>query len=137
MTENPAAELIRLGDTDLTVTDPAEDVRGRKVLDRNGEHVGDVDDILIDTEERRARFLQVGSGGFLGIGEQKRLVPVDAVTAVEDEVRIDTTQEQVAESAAYDPDLTRERAYYENLYGYYGYVPYWGPGYTTPGYPYH
>jgi sporulation protein YlmC with PRC-barrel domain len=73
------ATLVNLGDTGLTVADPNADVRGRAVVDHNGEEIGKVDDLLIDDRERRVRFLRVGHGGFLGIGASHFLVPVDAV----------------------------------------------------------
>lgn len=135
MGDRPGATLVRLDDTDLVVADPAEDVRGTKVLDSNGDHIGDVDSIVIDEEEKKVRFLEVGSGGFLGIGEQKRLVPVDAVTAVDDVVRIDQKRDTVAASAAFDPELVPAREYYDELYRHYGYTPFWAPGYVYPPFP--
>jgi sporulation protein YlmC with PRC-barrel domain len=60
------ATLVRLSDTELTVADPAADMRNRKVVDRDGEEIGEVDDLLIDAPEKRVRFLEVASGGFLG-----------------------------------------------------------------------
>ncbi len=130
--------LVKLGDTDLTVSDPREDIRGRTVVDRNGEEIGHVDALLIDDQERKVRFLQIASGGILGIGEQKFLVPVDAVTRVgPDRVVVDQTGKHIAGSPKYDPDLTYDQSYYTDLYGYYGYPPYWGAGYTYPAYPYY
>ncbi len=132
------ATLVRLGDTDLTVNDPREDIRGRTVVDRNGEEIGHVDALLIDDQERKVRFLQIASGGILGIGAQTFLVPVDAVTRVgPDQVVVDQTGKHIAGAPKYDPDLTYDEGYYGDLYGYYGYGPYWGPGYTYPAYPYY
>jgi sporulation protein YlmC with PRC-barrel domain len=74
------ATLMRLSDTELTVADPAEDIRGRTVLDHNGEEISDVNDLLIDNHEKRVRFLAVASGGYLGLGQTKFLIPVDAIT---------------------------------------------------------
>lgn len=137
MGAEPEAALVRLKDTDLTPADPRDDVRGRKVVDREGDEVGKVDGILIDEKDKRVRFLEVGSGGFLGIGEEKRLIPVDAVTRVDDDrVHVDTTRGHIAGGPGYDPELERNPAYYGDLYGYYGYPPYWGPGYVYPPYPY-
>ncbi|GGS49021.1 MULTISPECIES: PRC-barrel domain-containing protein [Actinokineospora] len=131
------ATLVRIGDTDLTLANPDDDVRGRAVFDRKGEEVGSVDGLIVDEDERRVRFLEVASGGFLGIGQQKVLVPVDAVTAVgQDDIRIDQDREHVVGAPVYDPDLTVERTYADDLYGYYGYVPFWGAGYMYPGFPY-
>jgi len=138
MARQQIAKLVKLGDTDLTVADPAEDVRGRRVADRNGDEIGTVDALMTDERENRVRFLRVGAGGFLGLGERKFLIPVDAVTRVDrDHVHVDQTRERVVGSPAYDPDLTYDDVYYDDLYGYYGYAPFWGPGYVYPTYPYY
>ncbi len=138
MVQQQNATLIKLGDTDLTVRDPADDVRGRKVVDRNGEEVGTVDALLIDRQEAKVRFLLVGAGGFLGLGERHFLIPVDAVTRIDpDHVHVDQTRERVVGAPAYDPSLAREPTFYEDVYGYYGYAPYWGPGYVYPRYPHY
>ena len=39
-----SATLIKLGDSDQTVADPSEDIRGRKVYDRTGDELGKVDE---------------------------------------------------------------------------------------------
>ena len=131
-------KLVKLGDTDLTVADSAEDIRGRKVVDRQGDEIGHVDALLIDDRESKVRFLRIASGGFLGIGEQTFLIPIDAVTRVtDDQVTIDQTRERVAGAPVYDPDLAYGHDYYGGLYGYYGYAPYWGPGYVYPAFPFY
>jgi sporulation protein YlmC with PRC-barrel domain len=130
--------LVKLGDTDLQVADPNEDVRGRKVVDRAGEDIGHVDALLVDQRDNKVRFLRVAAGGFLGIGERKFLIPVDAVTQVTPkEVRIDQTRQHLIGAPAYDPTLVYKQDYYNGLYGYYGYPPYWSPGYVYPPYPYY
>lgn len=137
-TDVSTGKLVTLGDSDLTVADPREDVRGRTVVDRNGGEIGHVDALLIDDRESKVRFLRVASGGFLGIGESTFLLPVDAITRITaDQVVVDQTQERVAGAPAYDPDLVYDQEYYGGLYGYYGYAPYWGPGYAYPAYPYY
>ena len=134
---NKTATLLRLSETGLTVSFPEEDVRGRKVLDRAGEEVGTVDDLLVDDVEHKVRFLQVACGGILGLGEQKVMIPVDAITRITAEaVQIDQERERVAGAPHYDPTITRD-TYWEEVYGYYGYGPYWAPGYVYPAYPFY
>lgn len=129
--------LIRLGDTNMTVLDPGLDIRGRRVVDNNGHEIGTVDDLMIDDSEKRVRFMRVTDGGFLGLGGQKFLIPVDAVTRVEkDVVRIDRSREHVAAGPAYDPELM-DANYLERVYGYYGVMPFWGVGYIYPSYPFY
>jgi sporulation protein YlmC with PRC-barrel domain len=120
--------LVRLEDVALEVADPADDVRGRKVVDSNGDEVGKVDGLIIDEAERAVRFLEVGSGGFLGLGEHKRLVPVEAITGVDqDAVHISPERTHVAGGPAYDPDIELARRDYDDVYRYYAYPPFGGP----------
>jgi sporulation protein YlmC with PRC-barrel domain len=144
-TDAPA--LFSLNDEPYDVKNPAEDVRNRTVVDRNGDEIGSVDDLLIDDREHKVRFLRIKEGGLLGIGVRYRLIPVDAVTRItEDTVAIDQTGEQVGSGPEYDPtvaadDVWRREAfgedgYYPSLYQHYGYSPFWAPGYVYPGYPF-
>ncbi|BDZ40413.1 PRC-barrel domain-containing protein [Microbacterium suwonense] len=130
-------ELIALGDSDRTVAKD-DDIRGRTVIDVGGEEIGKIDDLLIDAEEQKVRFLIVASGGFLGIGEQKSYIPVDAVASVDDDrVRIDQSRERLRSAPVYDPDLINDVAYNEDVFAFYGLEPFWSAGYTYPTYPFY
>ena len=135
MTVPQKATLLKLSDSNLTVAFPEEDIRGRKAVDRNGDEIGDVDDLIIDDREQKVRFMQVGAGGILGMGETKLMIPIDAITRVTaDTVHVDQTRERMVGAPRYDPALVRD-TYWEDVYGYYGYSPYWAPGYVYPPYP--
>lgn len=128
--------LVPLSESPQTVADPAADIRGRKIYDSNGEEIGKVDDLLIDDDERRVRFLRVGAGGVLGIGKDHFLVPVDVVTSIDpDGVRVSRERAGLSDAPAYDPELAEDPAYYAGLYSWWGYGPYWTPGYVYPPYP--
>ncbi|WP_338899615.1 PRC-barrel domain-containing protein [Streptomyces sp. TG1A-60] len=136
MTADNIPILKKISETDQKVASADEDVRGRKVVNRTGDELGKVGDLLIDQEENKVRFLLVEHGGFLGIGEKKTFIPVDAVTQVTDEeVQIDRSREQVEQAPEYDPHLVEESNYYGRVYDHYGYAPFWGTGYVYPGYP--
>ncbi|MEV8567280.1 PRC-barrel domain-containing protein [Streptomyces sp. NPDC051322] len=137
MTTDSAPILSKLGDSQQTVETAEEDVRGRTVTDTDGNDIGKVEDLLIDDAEHRVRFLLVAHGGFLGFGETKSFIPVDALTRITDEqVFIDKSREHVAGAPVYDPGLTDKPEHYSDVYGYYGYLPFWGAGYIYPGFPY-
>lgn len=123
--------LVTLRSSDLILADEADDVRGLTVVDARGDEIGEVDDLVVDEAERRVRFLVVASGGFLGIGETKRLVPVDAVTAVEHQVHVEPSRETVHGTHEFDPELEPQPDF-ESVYGQYGYAPFWAPGYVGP-----
>ena len=147
-TENRAAKggdalvnptLRKLQDLDRTVAIPDEDIRGRMVKDKDGHDLGTIDGLLVDAVGQKVRVMEVATGGILGLGETKSLIPVEAITRVtDDEVHISHTREHVAGAPAYDPKLVREdSAYITGLYPYYGYEG--DPGGEVPmlvGYPY-
>ena len=138
MVDVDTAGLTKLADSGETIANGDEDVRGRDVLDKDGEQIGKVEGLLIDNQERKVRFLIVEHGGFLGMGRTQSFIPVDAVTRITaDQVWIGQRGAHVAGAPTYDPDLALpDRPYFGGLFGYYGFVPYWDGGYQLPGYPY-
>ncbi|XVV16001.1 PRC-barrel domain-containing protein [Actinoplanes sp. CA-131856] len=132
----PVGTLTPLSESDQAVADPAQDVRGRKVVDSDGEQVGTVADLLVDIEAGAVRFLCVEHGGVLGIGASSSFVPVEAVRRITDEaVEVASDRDRIAGAPRYDPDLVDQHDYYEQVYGHYGYPPFWAPGYMYPGFP--
>ncbi len=133
MTKDDNATLYMLGDRGQTVDGSANDVRGRQVKDKTGDSIGKVADLLVDDREKKVRFLLVEHGGFLGFGETKSLIPVDAVTKVtEADVFVDQSRERVAAAPGYAPDLIDDRPYHASIYTHYGIAPYWGTDYYYP-----
>ncbi|MEO6885924.1 MAG: PRC-barrel domain-containing protein [Jatrophihabitantaceae bacterium] len=135
MTSLNNATISKLSDSGQTIEPMAEDIRGRTVKDKDGKDLGKVHDLLIDDREHKVRFLLVEHGGFLGLGERKFFIPVDAITKITaEEVHINHTGEHVAEAPPYDPGLVGDRSYHRGIYGHYGYTPYWDDGYAYPDY---
>lgn len=138
--------LRRLADTDLTVADPLQDIRGRPVFDRDGTALGMVDALYIDQTRKQVRLLRVASGGILGFGSVKTLIPVEAVTGVTlDNVYVDVNASRAPDSRDTDARATQDaraarerdadRPQYRPLlaendewigvYPHYGYPPFW------------
>ncbi len=131
----PSTTLRTLREAGETIADEEQDVRGRDVIAKDGEKVGKVDALFVDNDEEKVRFLRIEAGGFLGIGERKWLIPVDAITRVDkDEVHVDQSHDRIVSSPVYDPTVmaTPSNDYYGGLYGYYGMAPFWGGGYMYP-----
>jgi sporulation protein YlmC with PRC-barrel domain len=116
MTTHDTATLSLLGDGDLTIADPDEDIRGRTVRDRDGTEIGKVDDLLIDAGVQKVRFIRVESGGFFGVGETKVFIPIDAITMITDvDVWINQSDEHVSREPQYDPHIVTEQKYFGDL----------------------
>jgi sporulation protein YlmC with PRC-barrel domain len=136
MVQTTTRMLEKLSDTDLVLASKEEDIRGRSVMDSAGEKIGKVKDLMIDPGESKVRFLHVAGGGVLGIGDKEFMIPVDAITRIdEDNVYLSHNLEHVKGAPAYDPSLTPDDRFFEDVSGYWGYSPYWTAGYTYPPYP--
>ncbi len=82
------------------------------------------------TRRKKVRFLLVEHGGFLGFGDTKTLIPVDAVTkTTEHEVLIAQSRARVVSAPDCDPHLVDDRPHHASIYDHYGYLPYWSAGY--------
>jgi sporulation protein YlmC with PRC-barrel domain len=114
--------MVNLRDSALTLADPRDEVTGMMVQDPQGNELGEVDGLIIDELERRVRMLIVASGGVMGIGQQKRLVPVETIIGVTDSIQVDRAHvDMQSDRAAYDPELTD----FTDVYVDYGVPPFW------------
>ncbi|MEO8748786.1 MAG: PRC-barrel domain-containing protein [Allobranchiibius sp.] len=133
MTTQNYSVLSKLTGSVVALKNATDDMRGRKVTDKDGKDIGKVHDVFVDDRERKARFLLVEHGGFLGMGEKKSFIPVDAISrTTSDDVYIRDTGDHIAEAPGYDPGLVNDRSYQSSMYDYYDCVPYWSAGYSYP-----
>lgn len=133
MADDDIATLYTLGERGQTTDTIADDVRGRTVKDTDGVVIGMVTDLLVDDQERKVRFMVVEHAGFLGMGETRTLIPVEAITSMTaDEVLIDQSSEQVSKAPGYVPDLVDDHAHHASVYKHYGHNPYRGRGAPYP-----
>jgi sporulation protein YlmC with PRC-barrel domain len=114
--------LVKLSDSDFTLEDPAQDIRGKDVYNDYGERVGRVDELYIDGHERKVCFLDVSAEGFLSMREKHFLVQAEVVTGVgEARVTIEPSDKKVVGSSSFDakvvPSTTDQRPDVREYYG--------------------
>ena len=113
--------LIKLRDSDLPRDATAKALLDGDVYDPDGERIGSVKDLYIDTDEEDVRFLDLGAGGFLGLGEKHFMVPMEAVTDTSGGgVTIEHSRQKVEGSPELDTKGVPEDAYLHEVYDYYG-----------------
>ena len=61
--------------TGHTAAIPASRVIGTSVYNTEGEHIGTIQDVMLDKTSNGIMFAVIGFGGFLGIGEKFHAVP--------------------------------------------------------------
>jgi sporulation protein YlmC with PRC-barrel domain len=108
--------LIKMSDSGFGVNSRESDIRRLGVFNRNGEQIGSVEDFYVDTQEREVRFLEVGTGGFMGLGEKRFLIPVEAVTNFrEGGVTVSESGEEISESPPFDTKIIPLDAYERDI----------------------
>ena len=132
-TERDLGTLTRLRDTDDTIANTSTDIRGMDVVDTDGETLGKIDGLFFDEHEQKIRLMEIASGGFLGLNQKKVVIPIDAIEEITTStVRVNQSRDRVAGAPLYDPDVVPSVSSLDETYGYYGFLPFWGTGYTYP-----
>ena len=79
-----------------------EEVLGSSVVNANGDEVAEIEDVVLDQNQRHYAVLSVG--GFLGIGDKKVAIPLDEMQLGEDESYLMSTEteEQLEQMPEYE-----------------------------------
>jgi hypothetical protein len=96
--------------------------RGKELHDRDGEKIGKLQDIYVDTDTDEPMFGSVKEGL---IGKHLTFVPVSGATASPDGLRLAVSKQEVKDAPNIDQDGELEGSAESELYAHYGlaYVP--------------
>lgn len=103
---------------------------GDDVVNRAGETVGNLKDIMLDLETGRIAYAVISSGGFLGIGDKLFAVPWSALElhAENHAFIFDVDKERLEQAPGFDqdnwPDMN-DRGWGQSVHEFYGSIPYW------------
>lgn len=103
------------------------DVNGTEVYSPTGDHLGQIDHLMIDKVTGQIAYAVMTFGGFLGIGAGEHPVPWKKLTYDTDlgGFVTDITQEQLSGAPTWGDNWYDDRAYRQRSYDYYGVSPYW------------
>ncbi len=110
-------DLVKLDDFEGEVDEHWSDTRGSKVLDKNGDGVGTVEELYVWQDSSTVHLLLVAAddGHFL--------LPVHAVTNVdEDGVKVETGKGTILGSPEHDSDDVPDAEARRAAFDYYGYI---------------
>ena len=108
----------------------ASTLNGDNVVNKAGEDIGKIDEIMIDTPTGRIAYAVLSFGGFLGMGDKLFAIPWSRLSL--DEGRkvfvLDVDRVTLEKAPGFDkdnwPDMT-DHAWGSRIYTYYGSRPYW------------
>lgn len=110
---------------------PASRIIGEKVVNRQGEHVGKIHELVIDAKKNRVTYAVLSFGGVMGMGSKLFAMPWEAfefsTTGNKLILNVDTQKLKAApgfEKGDKWPDFS-DTVWGESIYNYYDYVPPW------------
>jgi sporulation protein YlmC with PRC-barrel domain len=105
-------------------------ISGDKVVNRQGEDLGDIKDLMIDVDSGRVAYAVLEFGGFLGLGSKLFAVPLSAMEVDPENHRFifDQSKETLKNAPGFDKDNWpnfSDRDWGTNVHAHYGVRPYW------------
>lgn len=105
---------------------------GDKVVNRQGETLGSIDEIMLDVTLGRVAYAVMAAGGFMGLGEKLFAIPWNALTLDTDRkcFVLDANKETFRDAPGFDKDHWPEEAdttWHQAVHRHYGSRPYWDP----------
>jgi PRC-barrel domain len=104
------------------------DWRGKDLVDRDGDKIGELEDVYVDTETEQPMFGSVKEGL---IAKHLTFVPLVGATASPDGLKVNVSKEQVKDAPNIDQDGELDDTGESDLYRYYGIV--YAPAPTVSG----
>ncbi len=108
----------------------ASTIMGDHVVNREGQDLGEIKELMIDLEAGQIAYAVLSFGGFLGLGEKLFAIPWGALSLDPERkgFLLNVDREVLEEAPGFDQDdwpQTANREYVIEIYDYYGYDPYW------------
>ena len=105
-------------------------VLGDAVVNRAGESLGKIEELMLDLEKGRVAYAILSLGGFLGMGEKLFAVPFEALKldASREHFTLDVDKNKLMKAPGFDrnnPPQASDRTWGAEVYKFYGYKPYW------------
>lgn len=112
------------------ITLSASTLVGDTVVNKAGETLGELHEIMLDLHSGRISYAVISFGGFLGIGDKLFAIPWSKLEIDTDRkcVVFDVSKEQLERADGFDkddwPDFGEE-SFHTTTYGYWRATPYW------------
>ena len=127
--ESSATHQDQLLQSERSLIRSADELMGMTIVSRNGEDLGQIQDIKIDMGTGKISHISIKRGGFMGVGEKKDIaVPLEAFSFSENNARL-MVDESKLDSAPQQADMADED-FRRNLESHYGISPEWQEGRT-------
>lgn len=105
-------------------------IEGTSVVNRDGQDIGSIKDLMINTNRGSISYAVLSFGGFMGINDKYFAIPFEAFTVDTENERLvlNIDKDKLENAPGFDKDNWPTNANHDYLtktYQYYGYEPNW------------
>jgi len=108
----------------------ASTLEGDDIVNRQGDKLGELEEIMLDVTTGRIAYAVLSTGGFLGLGDKLFAIPWGALT-MDPENKcfiLDVDKEHLKQAPGFDKDhwpTMADQTWATDIHSYYGTQPYW------------
>ncbi len=108
----------------------ASTLEGDDIVNRQGDKLGELEEIMLDVTTGRIAYAVMGAGGFLGMGDKLFAIPWSALTMDPENhcFILDADKERLQRAPGFDKDhwpSMADMTWATEVHSYYGQRPYW------------
>ncbi|THH41986.1 PRC-barrel domain-containing protein [Neolewinella litorea] len=100
-------------------------ITGTNVTNTKGESLGEIKDLMIDTENGTVNYAVLSFGGFLGLGDKYFAIPFEAFTinTVTEKFVLNVSKDRLENAPGFDKNnwpKSSDHQYWDSLHKHYG-----------------
>jgi len=108
----------------------ASTLEGDDIVNRQGDKLGELEEVMLDVTTGRIAYAVMSAGGFLGMGDKQFAVPWSALTMDPENhcFILDADKERLERAPGFDKDhwpSMADAGWATEVHNYYGQRPYW------------
>lgn len=109
---------------------------GDKVINRQGESLGDIKELMIDMDSGRVAYAVLSFGGVMGLGDKLFAIPFQSLQLRPDhhDFVLDIDKDRLKNAPGFDKNnwpSTADRKWGSEIHKFYGQRPYWETSATS------
>ena len=102
-------------------------ITGTNVYNAKGDSLGEIKDLMINTQNGTISYAVLSFGGFLGLGDKYFAIPWESFTidAANEKFVLNLSKEKLENAPGFDKEnWPSDATYIDSVYTHYGYKPY-------------
>ena len=106
----------------------ASDLIGTNIQNSQGQNLGKINDLAIDTQSGKIAFALVSQSGSAGMANKYVAVPIDALSLSGSKATLDVSKDKLSKAPTFDKNnmsAMSDRSRINESYRYFGVQPYW------------